>query len=152
MRNWPRGLSLGDPERRERWIIRFARIALGVAFLSGIMSRFGLWGAGVGYGSFDNFVTYTGQVNAFMPAWSIVPLAWAATAAELALGLLLVVGAWPRAVALGSAILLVMFGTAMAISLGIKEPLDYSVFSAAGCALLLSIHAPGRSHYNQPLR
>ena len=152
MRNWPRGLSLGDPERRERWIIRFARIALGVAFLSGIMSRFGLWGAGVGYGSFDNFVTYTGQVNAFGPAWSIVPLAWAATAAELALGLLLVVGAWPRAVALGSAILLVMFGTAMAISLGIKEPLDYSVFSAAGCALLLSIHAPGRSHYNQPLR
>ncbi len=35
--------------------------------------------------------------------------------------------------------LLVLFGTAMAISLGIKTPLDYSVFSASAGALLLAI-------------
>lgn len=41
-------------------------------------------------------------------------------------------------VALGSAVLLAIFGTAMAISLGLKSPLDYSVFSASAGALLLS--------------
>jgi hypothetical protein len=34
-----------------------------------------------------------------------------------------------------------MFGTAMAISLGLKSPMDYSVFSASGAAGLLTWHA-----------
>ncbi len=121
---------------------RFARLALGTAFLSGIASRFGLWGKGVGYGSFAAFEQYTAEVNAFMPAWTIPFLAWAATAAELGLGIALVLGVWPRRVALASAVLLALFGTAMAISLGIKSPLDYSVFSASAAALLLAAHAP----------
>jgi len=37
-------------------------------------------------------------------------------------------GIWLRWAALGSSILLLLFGTAMAISFGIKSPLDYSVF------------------------
>jgi len=81
-------------------------------------------------------------VNAFMPSWSIPFLAWAATAAELSLGLALVLGVWPRPVALASAALLLIFGLAMALSLGIKSPLDYSVFSASAAALLLAVHAP----------
>jgi putative oxidoreductase len=36
--------------------------------------------------------------------------------------------------------LLVLFGTAMAISFGIKAPLDYSVFSASACAVLLALY------------
>jgi uncharacterized membrane protein YphA (DoxX/SURF4 family) len=122
----------------EGWALRFARIALGAAFLSGIASRFGWWGKGVGYGSFANFVRYTAQVNAFMPAATIPFLAWAATVGELVLGVLLVLGLWPRPVALASALLLALFGVAMAISFGIKEPLDYSVFSACACALLVA--------------
>jgi hypothetical protein len=43
-------------------------------------------------------------------------------------------------VALASAALLALFGTAMAISLGPKSPLDYSVFSASAGALLLALH------------
>jgi hypothetical protein len=43
-------------------------------------------------------------------------------------------------VALASAALLAVFGTAMAISLGPKSPLDYSVFSASAGALLLALH------------
>jgi uncharacterized membrane protein YphA (DoxX/SURF4 family) len=115
------------------------RLALGAAFLSGIMSRFGLWGPGVGYGSYENFVSYTAEVNSFMPAYTIRALAHSATAAELLLGVLLIVGLWPRWTALASAALLGLFGTAMAISFGIKSPLDYSVFSAAGAALLLAV-------------
>jgi hypothetical protein len=74
-------------------------------------------------------------------------LAWAATAAELGLGLALVLGLWPRLVALGSAVLLALSGLAMALSLGIKSPLDYSVFSASAAALLLAARsdATGRS-------
>jgi uncharacterized membrane protein YphA (DoxX/SURF4 family) len=117
---------------------RFARLALGAAFLSGIASRFGLWGKRVGYGSFEGFERYTAEVNAFMPRASIPFLAWTATAAELGLGLLLVLGVWRRPVALASAALLLIFGLAMALSLGIKSPLDYSVFSASAAALLLA--------------
>jgi len=43
-------------------------------------------------------------------------------------------------VALGSALLLALFGIAMAISLGLKSPLDYSVFSASAAALLLALY------------
>lgn len=123
-----------------RYAPGYARLALGTAFLSGIASRFGWWGRGVGYGDFAHFLAYTAQVNRFMPAWTIPFLGWAATAAELALGLLLVAGWWRRPVALASAALLALFGLAMAISFGPKEPLDYSVFSASAAALLLAAH------------
>ena len=75
-------------------------------------------------------------------------LAWAATAAETTLGILLVLGIWPRKVALGSATLLFLFGTAMTISFGIKRPLDYSVFSASAGALLLSLFEVRKSPLN----
>jgi putative oxidoreductase len=126
----------------ERWGVLYARIALGAAFLSGIADRFGLYtGRNVGYGDFAGFVSYTAKVNSFMPAFSIPFLAWAATAGELALGIALILGIWPRWVALGSAVLLALFGIAMAISFGIKSPMDYSVFSASACAILLALYS-----------
>src|SRR3981189_248572 len=89
---------LAAPRRAwEKWAVLYARIALGASFLSGIADRFGLWrGRNVGYGNFDGFVRYTAKVNAFMPASTIPFLAWAATIAELVLGLMLVIGLWPR--------------------------------------------------------
>jgi putative oxidoreductase len=122
-----------------RLAIVYARLALGAAFLSGIASRFGLWGKN-GYASFRGFVAYTAEVNSFMPAFTIPLLAWTATLAELILGILLVLGLWPRWTALASAVLLLLFATAMAISFGVKSPLDYSVFSASAAALLLSLY------------
>jgi uncharacterized membrane protein YphA (DoxX/SURF4 family) len=127
--------------RWERWGILYLRIALGVAFLSGIADRFGLYrGRNVGYGNFDGFMKYTAQVNSFMPASTIPFLAWAATCAELSLGIALILGVWPRWVALASAVLLAVFGIAMAISFGIKSPLDYSVFSASAGAMALAAY------------
>src|SRR5512137_1275915 len=108
----------------ERLGVLYARIALGAAFLSGIASRFGLYGKNVGYGNFSNFTRYTAEVNSFMPAFTIPLLAWMATAAELLLGITLILGVWPRWVALGSALLLALFGIAMGISFGVKSPLD----------------------------
>jgi putative oxidoreductase len=127
------------------WVTLFARLALGAAFLSGIASRFGWWGAGVGYGSWANFVKYTGEVNAFMPRATIPVLAVAATTAELVLGVFLVAGFRLRWTALASAALLALFGIAMALSFGLKEPLDYSVFSACAAALLLALRT-GEAH------
>jgi len=123
----------------DRLAILYARIALGAAFLSAVADRFGLWGKYGGWGNFANFTKYTGEVLSFMPA-SVIPfLAWTATIAELSLGTLLILGLWMRWAAFGAAALLFLFGTSMAISFGLKSPLDYSVFSASAGALLLAL-------------
>lgn len=117
------------------------RLALAAAFLSSVADRFGLWGApgkpNVNWGDFAHFTRYVGMVNSFMPARTIPVLAWLATIAEATFGIGLILGIYKRAVALGSAILLLLFATAMAISFGIKAPLDYSVFGASAAAFLL---------------
>ena len=141
-------LSTASEATWERVGIVYGRIALGSSFLSAVADRFGLWGKYGGWGNFANFTRYVAQVNSFMPAFTIPFLAWAATAAETTLGILLILGIWPRWVALGSAILLFLFGTAMAISFGIKTPLDYSVFSASAGALLLSLFQARKSAVN----
>jgi len=53
-------------------------------------------------------------------------------------------------VAFGTATLLFLFGTAMAISFGIKSPLDYSVFSASAGALLVGSHQIRNPKPNPP--
>ncbi len=121
----------------------YARLALGAAFLSAVASRFGLWGRGDGWGTFDDFVRLTAEVNAFLPAAAAPALAWLATAAELVLGLALLSGLAPRWVGLGAALLLATFGTAMAVSFGLKSPLDASVFSASAAAALLASRGGG---------
>ena len=133
----------------ERLGTLYARVALGAAFLSAVADRFGLWGKYgqpyVGWGNFGNFTRYAAAVNSFMPASTVPFLAWMATAAELSIGIALILGIWPRWVALGSALLLALFGTAMTISFGIKSPLDYSVFSASAGALLLALYQTRKS-------
>jgi putative oxidoreductase len=132
------------PLRRDidwfRWAALYARIALGAAFLSGIADRFGLYGRNVGYGTFAGFIRYTAQVNSFMPSSTIPFLAIAATIAELFLGIALIIGMWTIWVAIAAGVLLILFGTAMAISFGIKSPLDYSVFSASAAAFLVAAY------------
>jgi len=128
----------------ERIAPMYARMALGAAFLSAVAGRFGIWAGEPGLSRFPGFVEYTAEVNAFMPAAIIPLLAWSATLAETSLGIALLAGLRLRWVALGSAVLLAIFGTAMAISLGPKEPLDYSVFSASAAALLLATYESQR--------
>lgn len=128
----------------------YARVALGAAFLSAVAGRFGLWAGTVDPGQFERFTRYTAEVNSFMPAATIPFLAWAATVAETALGVALVAGLRLRAVGLAAAVLLALFGTAMAISFGPKEPLDYSVFSASAAAALLACYPQAESRRLRP--
>lgn len=132
-------------ERLERFAATYARIALGTAFLSAVSARFGLWGSRSSTRGFGDFVRYTAEVLSFVPGFAIPFFAVAATAAEIALGVALLSGFQLRRVAFASAMLLALFATAMAISFGIKSPLDESVYSASAAALLLALHADNRS-------
>jgi len=120
----------------------YARLALGAAFLSAVAARFGLWDHRPH--PFAQFIQYTGEVNSFLPAPAYPYIAVAATVAESLLGIALIAGFRLRWTALASAMLLATFGTAMAISGGIKSPLDASAFSASAGALLLSVVVDGK--------
>jgi putative oxidoreductase len=123
-----------------RFAVLYARIALGAAFLSAVAARFGLW-MDRGPHPFAEFIRYTGEVNSFLPLSTYPFLAVAATIAEILLGIALVFGIALRWTAPAAAILLALFGTAMALSFGIKSPLDESVFSASAAAFLLARYA-----------
>jgi uncharacterized membrane protein YphA (DoxX/SURF4 family) len=128
--------------RATDYIMVFLRIALGIAFLSAVADRFGLWGPygqpNVEWGDFSRFVDYTGQLNWFAPTAVIPALAWAATCAEIVLGLALVFGLFTRVAALLSGVMLVVFALTMTVALGIKAPLNFSVFSSCAGAFLLA--------------
>lgn len=120
----------------------FLRLALAASFLSAVGDRFGLWGTfgqpNVAWGSFSRFLEYTQKLNWYLPAGMIPTLGVVSTGAEILFGLLLLVGWHTRSVALLSGILLLTFASAMTLALGVKAPLNLSVFSAAGGALLLA--------------
>lgn len=140
----PRGIFHAHPAF-DRLALLYARLALGSAFLSAVADRFGLWGKHGGWRNFTNFTHYTARVLSFMPSASIPFFAWAATIGEIVFGVALIFGLWLRWTAFGSAVLLLLFAVAMAISLGVKAPLDYSVFSASAAALLVAL-----SQYRKP--
>ena len=73
-----------------------------------------------------------------LPHAFIKPLAWTATALEMLLGVLLILELYPRIVAMAAGLLLLAFAIAMTVALGVKAPLDLSVFSASAGAFLLA--------------
>lgn len=117
------------------------RIALASGFLSAVSSRLNLWGAQSS--GWNKFVQYTAEVNSFLPHSWISSLAVVSTLAESSIGILLLIGCRVHKTALCAAVLTVLFGIAMSISFGCKEPLDYSVFVFSAGAFLLSTF----SHY-----
>ena len=118
------------------------RIGLGVGFLSAVADRLGLWGAfgqpNVEWGNFSRFLEYTHPLNWYLPAAMILPLGIIATGAETLFGLLLLVGWHTRIAAMLSGLLLLTFGTAMTLALGVKAPLNFAVLTGIGGALLLA--------------
>ena len=120
----------------------FLRLALAASFLSAVADRFGLWGrlgeAHVGWGDFTHFTAYTARLTSILPAYLAPMLAWTATIAETVLALALLMGIFTRVAALLSGALLLLFAVAMTFALGVKAPLDYSVFSASAGAFLLA--------------
>ena len=118
------------------------RIGIGVGFLSAVADRFGLWGPfgqpNVEWGNFSRFLEYTHTLNWYLPAGIIPLLGGIATGAEILFGLLILVGWHTRVAALLSGLLLLTFGVAMTLALGIKAPLNFAVLTGVGGALLLA--------------
>lgn len=123
-----------------RWVLRYARFALAAAFLSAVAGRFGLWSGQFTGNLSENFIARTAELNAWAPRFIVPLLAWSSTVAETTFAVMLIAGVGVRWAAFGSAILLFWFASAMLIYTGLKPPLDYSVFSASACALMLALH------------
>ena len=70
-------MGLSQTAEWEEWAARYARIALGAAFLSAVAGRFGLWGGHLNWDNFARFIERTRELNAFMPASTMPLLAWA---------------------------------------------------------------------------
>lgn len=118
----------------------FLRLALSIGFLSAVADRFGLWNAAVSaWGNWANFVAYTKVLNPLIPQSLITPVAIIATAAEIIFPIFLLIGFKTELFAKLSGCLLLLFGFSMVFSVGIKAPLDYSVFTSAGAAFALSL-------------
>jgi uncharacterized membrane protein YphA (DoxX/SURF4 family) len=135
-------LALALARGRWPWLASLARVFVGFAFTASVADRFGLLGppgaAGVSWGDFPHFVVYTRQVNGFLPEGLAPTLAVLATLLEAALGLALIVGGAIRLAASAAAVLLLLFGSAMAISLGFVSTFPYAVFVLAGGAWVLT--------------
>ena len=115
-----------------------ARLALGTAFLSSVLSRFGVFGTHVGFGTFAGFMDYAHQMNPFVPM-SLMPIvAWLATFVEAALGIALISGFQKRLTGYASCATLFVFAIEMAFAFGPIEPFSYSVFTASACSLLVA--------------
>ena len=64
------------------------------------------------------FADYTHQLVPFASGWLLTAIVWTATATESTLGVLLLTGWWPKLVGAAACLVLIVFGTAMAVSLG----------------------------------
>jgi uncharacterized membrane protein YphA (DoxX/SURF4 family) len=117
----------------------FLRVALASGFLSAVAARFNCWGTKASTSeAWNSFISYTAEVNSFLPKSVIPAIAVMATMLETGLAILLLLGFKTSYAAAGAGLLLLLFALAMTCSFGIKEPLDYSVFAASAGAFLLA--------------
>jgi len=118
------------------------RLSLAATFLSAVASRLHFWGSQSS--GWKAFLQYTAEVNSFAPAGIIPFLAVAATILETLFALSFIIGFKLRWSGLGAGILTLLFALAMTYSMGIKSPLDYSVFVFSASAFLLSQTKPDK--------
>lgn len=116
----------------------FLRLAISVTMLSAVADRFGFWGDNSAWGNWENFEKYTRQLTFFLPETLSTFSAYTATFLEILFSLMLILGFKTKIAAYGAGILLLVFALSMSIALGIKAPLDYSVWVGSAAAFLLA--------------
>lgn len=126
--------------RSPQYATIYLRLALASAYLSSVASRFGVFGAGRGWGNFQNFLAYTAKLNPFLPLSFIPALGWIVTILETALAVLLIIGFQIRVTAFASGVMLILFAIGMSIGVGVISPFDYSVYTASAASFLLAVY------------
>lgn len=116
----------------------FLRFTLAITMLSAVADRFGFWGKNAAWGNWENFEKYTAQLTFYLPLPLSKLAAYTATFLEIILPVLLLAGFKLRWTATAIGILLFLFALSMSIALGIKAPLDYSVWIGSAAAFLLA--------------
>lgn len=116
----------------------FLRVALAVTMLSAVADRMGFWGENAAWGNWASFEEYTRQLTFFLPAALSTFSAYAATFFEIILSIMLIAGIKTKIAATATGVLLLIFALAMSISLGIKAPLDYSVWIGSAASFFLA--------------
>jgi putative oxidoreductase len=120
----------------------YLRLVYGITFLAPVADRLGLLGAygekNISWGDWQHFMQYSHRLTFFVSYPIAELLAATATSAELLFGAFLILGLFTRIVALGSGLLTLTFAFCMSIALGIKAPLNYSVFVDSGAGFLLA--------------
>lgn len=118
------------------------RYALGITFLTPVSDRLGLLGkAGTGnieWGNWENFINYTTTLMPFWDRPTVNVMGGIATASELVIGILLIIGFKTKYAALSASLLTLTFILFMIFSVGIQKPINFGVFTAATASLLLS--------------
>ncbi len=119
------------------------RLALATGFLSAVADRFGLWGdpgsGKVAWGDYDRYLAYVHELAPYLPGGFVDIAGRLATAAEAILGITLLLGVAVRLSAWAGAGVLLTFALSMFFFSHPEAPLNASVFSATGLALLLAL-------------
>jgi uncharacterized membrane protein YphA (DoxX/SURF4 family) len=127
---------------RLRLITLYLRLAIGIGFLSAVAGRLGWWGPpgtpNVAWGNFQNFLTYTAKLNLWFSGSWIPAIGLTATACEICLGVMLIIGYRTRLAAVFSGLLALAFAIGMVCGIGIHAPHSYSVFVGPAGSFLLA--------------
>ncbi|MFC7348374.1 DoxX family membrane protein [Chryseobacterium zhengzhouense] len=116
----------------------FLRLAISATMLSAVADRFGFWGENSAWGNWGNFEKYTEQLTYFLPESLSTFSAYTATFLEILFPLMLILGFKTKIAAYGTGFLLLLFAFSMTVALGVKAPLDYSVWIGSAAAFLLA--------------
>ncbi|WP_264538148.1 DoxX family protein [Flavobacterium sp. N1736] len=120
----------------------FLRIALSLGFILPVMDRIGYLGAPgsgkVAWGDWQHFVDYTNTLLPFLNRTAANIMGFAASIAELVIGICLFIGFKIKLASIGAALITFTFAICMMATSGIGAPFQYPVFVFTGAALVLS--------------
>ena len=138
------------PTTRATWLLGWATaILLAADFAGAVADRFGLFGGpgspGVSWGTWPEFVAYTGSLLPGSTGRLVTPAAICATAVEILLAALLVSGWQRRWVGKLTAGLFVVYLVSMAFSPARDDVLRFAMPVLVGGALLLSATSARRT-------
>lgn len=128
------------------------RALLAITFLWVVADRLSLLGPagnnGVVWGNFETFLEYTATLNPWFPRGLSDVLGYFVTILEVILAVFLIVGIRVKESSIVCIALLITFTLSMTFSIGIKEALDFIIFTIVLTAASLYIYWESKQKLN----